>query len=171
MSINLVVTLIIGMVIFGLGFSLFTKISDSGNEEITNLNNKIKNNIASLECDGNEMICSPSYKMKNGDEKTFEVFISNHKDVDDIFRVEIESKDDNNDLDGKTGIWKDDCGGVLISYPNIDVNINSLNSASIPFVVKATRVTKEPCSFITTAKLYDSSNDEIAKTAVIIRVE
>ena len=75
MSINLVVTLIIGIVIFGLGMSLFSKISSSGDDQITDLNNKIKNNIASLECDGDEIICSPSFKMKNGETKTFDLYM------------------------------------------------------------------------------------------------
>ncbi len=171
MSINLVVTLIIGIIIFGLGMGLFSKISSSGDDQINDLNSKIKNNIASLECDGDEIICSPSFKMRNGDEKTFELFISNNNDNNEKFKIEINSKDEDNNLEGKTGIWKDGCGGILISYPNIEINVLSKNSASVPFIVKATRVSKTPCSFITTAKLIDSNNNEVGKTALIVRVE
>lgn len=170
MSVNLIVTLIIGLVIFGLGMGLFSKISGSGDKQISDLNNQIKNNIASLECDGGEVICSPSYKMKNGDSKTFQLYISNPTDDNGEFKIKIDDNGGTTNM-GKPGIYKSECGGVLISYPDVSVNILSQNSAEIPFIVTATRVTKTPCSFVTTANLLDNTPKVIGKTAIIIRVE
>lgn len=168
LPINIVVMMIIGIIIFGIGMSLFSKFSQSGDEQIEELNNKIKNNIASLECGGDEWICSASHKMKNGEEKTFEIFIANLGTNQADFKINIDGVTEDA---GKKFIEKTDCGSVVISYPSISISIDSGFSGSIPFKIYATRVTKTPCSFIATAELLDLSNNIIEKTPVIIRVE
>ena len=167
-AVNTVVMMIIGLTIFGLGMGLFAKISGSAEGEIDDLNNQIRSDIASLECDGDEWICVPSYKIKNGNEETFEIFIANHGDSTKPFSVAL----DLDTVDGKGAIDKlGTCGIVMVSYlPLAEVNIKSGFSASMPFIVKATRVSKTPCSFITTAALSEDGV-EIGKTSVIIRVE
>ena len=171
LPINVVVMMIIGIIIFGLGMGLFSKMSGAGNEEIENLNAQIKNDIASLECDGDDWICSPSNVIDNGDIKTFLIYIANRGEDTSDFEIEITDKSDSK-LDGKKGIWKDECGGVIITYPDITTSIMSGHSASIPFVVKATRV-KKSCSFVTTATITDvtSSPNKVYKTPIIIRVK
>ena len=86
-AVNTVVMMIIGLTIFGLGMGLFAKISGGAEDEIENLNNQIKSDIASLECDGDSWICVPSYKIKNGEEYTFEIFIANHADSSKKFSI------------------------------------------------------------------------------------
>jgi hypothetical protein len=172
-AVNTVVMMIIGLTIFGLGMGLFGKISGGAEDEIDSLNNKIKSDIASLECDGDEWICVPSYKIKNGDQETFEMFIANHGESSDKFKIELgilPLTDGNGN-----GIEKSDCGSVAVSYlESAEVNIRSGYSGALPFIVKATRVSKTPCSFITIATLSKvgvPATDFEEKTSVIIRVE
>jgi len=168
LPINIVVTMIIGLTIFGLGMGLFSKISGSAGDQVDDLQNQIKNDIAALECQGDEWICSPNNKMKNGGEETFQLYIANHNDEKTSFRVNIELED----VDGKQGLTKDSCGSVIISsLSDFEVTVKSGFSASVPFIVKATRVSNTPCSFVTTATLEDVVSGIEEKTAVIIRVE
>ncbi len=170
LPINIVVMMIIGIIIFGLGLSMFSKFSSSGEEQISDLTNLIKKDIANLECNSNEWICSPSYKMKNGKTKTFEIFIVNNGDSSKDFSVEL--KTDNPPIvSGKKSLTKD-CGSIIVGiYPG-EINIQSGASASIPFQVIASRVNKTPCSFVTTATLTPTSSGWVSKkTSVIIRVE
>ena len=170
-AVNTVVMLIIGITIFGLGMGLFGRLGASADDEIENLNNKIRSDIASLECDGDEWICVPSYKMKDGDQKTFDIFIANHADASDDFSISLDLVE----IDaGVFGIDKSSsCGLVAVNYLNNGkVTIDSGYSGSLPFIVRATRVTKTPCSFITTATLKKTSDNNFEeKTSVIVRVE
>jgi len=169
LPINIVVMMIIGIIIFALGMSLFSKISSSGNDQINDLNKKIVNDIASLECSGEDWICSPSNVMKNGENKVFQVYVANKGDVDGQFKISFDNLVDLGN--GKKGISKTSCGDLIVLYPTIQTKILSGNSASFPFKVIANRVKKVPCSFVTTVKLLDINNYVIGKTAVIIRVE
>lgn len=168
LPINVVVMMIIGIIIFGLGMGLFSKFSNSGNDEIEQLNQKVKTDIASLECEGDEWICSPSNTIKKGNIETFQLYIANRGDNSAKFSIEF------NDLivveSGKKGLTKTDCGSILISYPNIPIDVASGHGASLPFIVKATRVSKS-CSFVTTATLINNNDGQKYKTPVVIRVE
>lgn len=167
-AVNTVVMMIIGLTIFGLGMGLFGKISGGADKELEELNNKIKSDIASLECKGDKWICVPSYEIKNGDQETFEIFISNHGSSIGEFAISL----DLDDIDGKGAIRKPDtCGDLMVSYlESAQVKIKSGYSASLPFIVKATRVSDTPCSFISTVTLIkDGVPGE--KASVIIRVE
>lgn len=170
-AVNTVVMMIIGLTIFGLGMGLFGKISGSAEDEIDSLNSKIKSDIASLECDGDEWICVPSYKIKNGDQETFEMFIANHGESSAKFKIKLNLTPL---VSGVKGIDKTStCGSLAISYlESAEVNIRSGYSGALPFIVKATRVSKTPCSFITIATLTSDENGfGEKKTSVIIRVE
>jgi hypothetical protein len=150
---------------------LFSKVSSSGEDQINELSNKIKTGITSLECDGEEWICSPSYKIKNGNSQTFNLYVSNKGEENAYYKVEFPNLATITD-DGKEGINKDNCGSVFLLYPPIEFNVLSGESAQIPFTIKATKVTNTPCSFITTAKLIDIQDPDFEqKTSVIIRVE
>ncbi len=169
LPINIVVMMIIGIILFALGMSIFTKMSKSGDDQIEELNNKIKNDISSLECPGDDWICSPSNKLKLGESKVFQVMVANKGDEINTFKVNFPNLIDLDD--GKKGIHKDSCGDLILIQPNLETNILSGNSGSFPFKVIATRVKKTPCSFVTTAELLDGSGNIIGKTAVILRVE
>lgn len=169
LPINILVMLIIGIVIFGLGMALFTNVFNSSDDSIEKLGLEIQNDIASLECQGEDWICSPSNKMKITESRNFNIFIAN-RDAKDAknFKVEINREELG---DGKLGIIKDECGEILIVYPEMEITIQPGHSASIPFNVKATRVTSE-CSFVTSATLTDESDPNFEKkTPIIIRVE
>jgi len=171
LPINIVVTLIIGIIIFGLGMGLFSKFSKSGDDTIEELTNNIKNDIASLECDGTDWICSPVYNIKDGEEKDFNIYFSNKDDITKEFKVEISLTNEHFSTDTK-GIWKDDCGGVVIIYPeNILISLESGYSGKIPFRVITNRIKKSPCSFVTTAFLKNNMGNKISKTSLTINVE
>ncbi len=168
LPINVVVMMIIGILIFGIGLALFSKISTSGNNEIKNLNNRVVNDISSLECTGEDWICSPSFSMNNGQKKIFQIYVSNKANSIKTFSIGLNLTDLG---DGKKGITSDNgCGSIVVYYPNIPTKIASGYSASFPFEVIASRVKKTPCSFVTVANLKESEETK-GKTPVIIRVK
>lgn len=166
LPVNVVVMLILGIILFGLGFALFTQVSSKGEESINDLSERIKTDIQSLECKGDDWICTPSYTMKNGESKTFEIFVANRDQENSKYRVELNLEE----IGAEKGITNS-CGNVKVLTPIMETNIKSGNSASFPFLVTANQVSKTPCSFITTAFLYDNADVQKGKTPVIIRVE
>jgi len=167
LPINIVVMMIIGIIIFSLGLSLFSKFSSSGEEQISDLTNNIKKDIANLECNSNDWICLPSYKMKNGETKTFEVFIVNNDNSNKEFSINLDLVP----IDNKMGLTKTECGSIIVGYYKDSVNVASGSTTSIPFQVIASRITKTPCSFVTSATLNTIGIGDDQKTSVIIRVE
>ena len=168
LPLNIVVSLIIGIIIFGLGIAMFAKISNSGDEQIENLNSKIKTNIQSLECDGEQWICAPNYKINIGDTQTFRIFVANRGDETDDYKAVI-----GDGTSQKIELQNDDCGEVDLFYPNdLVLNIESGTSASIPFVFKANQVLETPCSFVKSVKLEKVGEPNFEKkTPIIVRVE
>ena len=77
LPLNIVIMLIIGVVIFGLGLGLFSKIAGSSEDQIDDLGERIKLGIASLECDGEDWICIPKSIIEAGESKTFNFYVSN----------------------------------------------------------------------------------------------
>jgi len=172
LPVNVIVMLMIGLLLFGAGIGLFTKISTAGEDQVNDLNNQIKSDIASLECENDQgWICVPSYTMNSGDRKTFEVYVTNIGETTKEYSVEFKL---NTLSDGKKGVQKD-CGDVLIDFADAPVQIQSGSSASYPFIVRSSRIVKTPCSFITTVYLMEGNDidpvNAIDKTTVIIRVE
>ena len=171
-AVNTVVMLIIGITIFGLGMGLFGTLSEGAGSTVEDLNKRVQSDIASLECDGDEWVCVPSYKMKDGGEETFDMFIANHGDSSADFSISL-ALTPLGSGSGSFGIEKSSCGSVAIVYlDSLAVSVKSGYSGSLPFIVKASRVTDVPCSFITTATLNKHGDDDFEeKTSVIIRVE
>ncbi len=168
LPINIVITVIIGIIIFGLGFSLFSQISSESDKRIEDLNNQVRTGIAVLECENSvSAICAPSYSMRNGQERTFQVFVTNHDDLADEFSIRLPSTLVPNPRGGVILESNNDCGSVIIFAPNININIPAKESASFPISVMASRVARTPCSFVTTVE--ETRTNE--KTPLIIRVE
>ena len=167
LPINIIVMMIIGLVIFGLGMALFNKLSGGAEAEVDYLADKIKNDISSLQCKGDDWICSPNNQLNNGKTETFELYIANRADTVDKFKVHI------NNLNSEKRLERKDCGSISISYlEDFEVKIEGGYSASIPYVVRANRVSKTPCSFITSVNLTkDSDPDFVQKTSIIVGIE
>ncbi len=172
LPVNVVVMIIIGLIIFGIGMGLFAKLSSSGEDLTSDLESKIKNDISSLECDGEDWICFPTAKMKNGDKKTFEIFIANRGEDEKEFNVTIDWQEVDSNT-GDYGINKTGCGAVLGGHYTGEINVKRGFSGSVPVVIQASRVSKTPCSFIITAELNEvnGGSNPIAKTPIIISVE
>jgi len=165
LPINIIVMIIIGIVIFGLGISMFFKFSGAGEDRIDDLNNQIRTGISDLECDGGDAICAPSFDLGNGKSGNFELTLSNSGNDNGEFKVEFNGIN-NNEFE-KTG-----CGTIKVYYPkDISVEIQSGESAKYPFIVEASRVTKTPCSFILTANMLDNNNKNIGSTSVIVKIK
>lgn len=172
LPINIVVTVIIAIIIFGLGLGLFSKFFGEGQTTVDDIIGKVETGISSLECDGDEWICSPTNKLKTGESNTFQVFIANRANEQGKFALEISNLEPIDDID--EGVIKD-CGEIIVVYPNannIQLNIESGESASIPFSVKASKINHRPCSFILSAKIdsnLDDANEQ--KTSIVVRVD
>ena len=163
LPINTVVMMMIGLILFGIGMSLFFKISSSGESQVEELNSKIRTNIASLECSGDDYICAPNIKVRIGDSEVSEVFVSNRDDTNKKFKIVI------NGLVNQE-LVSTDCGSIRVLYlENLDQTIMSGESASFPVKISADKV-KKPCSFTTTISLL-SDSILVGKTPLIIRVE
>ena len=160
LPINILVMLILGIVLFVLGLSVFSQIFDSSEKRIEELNNRIAIGIGELECENDiSSICSPSNTMRRGQTKTFLVYYTNHKDVSIQSNLKI------NDETSSQIELTNDCGKLEITAPNIQVSIPAKESASFPFTVSSRHVQNTPCSFVTTAEIYGE------RTSLIIRVE
>lgn len=167
LPVNVIVMMILGLILFSLGMALFFNISSSSEASVEDLNNRVENNIKSLECSGEDWICTPSYEIRNGDNEVFEIFVANKATTSQKYSIEFNNLDP---IDTKFGITND-CGSIIISYPDIDVNVLSGESASFPFQVTASRVRESDCGFVGSVSLLDESGDEVDKTPVIVRVE
>lgn len=164
LPLNIVIMMIIGLVLFGIGFSMFASFSSEGADTIDNLNSKIKNNIASLECQGDEWICAPSVRIRNGRNGDYNVFVANRGDTDKSFGIKIDLETSSS---GDRQVISNDCGEVIVYYPDISVPIQRGQSASFPFTIYTDRVRTAPCSFTT---IVETTPDNY-KTPLIIRVE
>ena len=168
LPVNMVVMIILGLIIFGLGIGLFSKISNSGNEEVDRLNEQVKLGITSLEFQGDDWVCAPAYDINNGDGATFYLYIANKDDENHVFKVEFVGAES-----GSGDIESAGCGHITLNYlSTLEFNVISGESAEIPYIIKAKNVKKTPCSFIVTAKLLDTEDSDFEqKTAVIIKVK
>jgi hypothetical protein len=170
LPVNIIVMLIIGLVIFGLGMGLFTKVFKSGDDQVEDLTGQIRENIAALECEGDEWICMPTSKVRNGKTQTFEAFIANRGEDTDKFGMSINL--DEEVLEDSDGITND-CGTIVVKYlKNFETNVVSGQGTALPITVDAAKVSKTPCSFTKTVTLTKASDSNFEqKTSLIIRVE
>ena len=171
LPINVVVMMIIGVIIFGIGISLFSQISEESDDYIEELNDQIRSDIANLYCDGSDWICSGSIVMKK-EKASFEVFISNHGDAVSDYSITL-------DGDGAVGangvkLEKASCGEINLFHPTNSISIESGQSAAFPVIVRDNGVIKRPCSFTVIANLVSSggsSSGDGEKTPITVRVE
>jgi hypothetical protein len=163
LAVNTIVMLIIGLIIFGLGMGLFMKFYSSSDQQVNELNNKIKTNIASLECDENQWVCSPTQNIKSGEIKTYLIYISNLGENKDSFTIKLNGESSNSiTIDGK-------CGPLKISYPNIEIPVKSGYSGEIPIIINSKNLKNEKCTYIVRVELYDSTG-LVGKTPMIVKV-
>lgn len=167
LPLNIVIMVIIGIVLFGIGFSMFADFSSEGDEVIDGLNNQIRNDISSLECQGGEWVCAPSTRIRDGDSDTFQIYVANRGQTEDEFSIDIEQTTS----DGKPVINNENCGSLIIYTPEVSVNIRGGESASFPFTVYTDRITDSPCSFTTIITAKGSDNSVEHTTPLIVRVE
>ena len=167
LPVNVVVMTIIGLIIFAMGLALFAQISEEAENTSEGLQDKIRSDISSLECDRKDWVCAPSIRIKLGRSDTFEVFIANRGEVNKEFKI-VADLDDDGYLDKSLS----GCGKIWVGYPDVEVNVRSGYSASIPILVNTKQVSKE-CSFTTVVNLIEvgRGTDPISKTPLIIRVE
>ncbi len=170
LPLNIVVMLILGIVLFGLGLGLFSKISSSGDKQVEDLVNQVNEDIKSLECTGDAFICSPTQKAKLGSISTSYIFVSNRGDKTKSFSLKFKDMNSN-----KLIIEKEGCGQIEINYlESIKTNIKTGESSKIPFIINTKKVSKKGCSFTTVVELKESDSfvdNKNYKTPVIIVVE
>ena len=173
LPVNVVVMVIIGIIIFSMGLALFSRVLGAGDDKVDLAITMVKGGIESLECEGDEWICSPSVSMKDGDTKDFKIYVANRGELDSKFEVDLPNLVE---VSGGFGIKKD-CGEIIVIYPkDIKSNIFSGEGAEVPYQVKANNIKSRPCSFVTTAVLDDSDDKnfedaENKKAAMIIEVK
>ena len=164
LPINIVVSVIIGIVIFAVGLQLTTQIFSEGESIVSNENERVSQGIRDLQCQGdNSWICTPTLVMRNGERSTSTINIIN-LDLDSTrtFSVEFEGLEDN--------LLSSDCGSVAFShYPN-PFTVNPGEGLTITYTVVASRISEVPCSITTLARLKEDPNTIIDSTPVIIQV-
>lgn len=164
LPINILVLIIIGIILFGISIAIFHKFSSSSEDRIQQLQGEIRSSMSGLECENDKYICSPTVKLKPGNEITSNIFIANLKDSNKNFELSINGTTG----PGSVNITKSGCGKVKIMFPEFDQNIDSGKSAKVPIIVKANRVKDAPCSFVTVAEVEVGSSSPKTKTAAII---
>ena len=176
LPVNVIVMLILGIIIFGLGMGLFAKMSNSGDEQIDQLNDQIKTGISSLACNNDESaICVPTFKMDSDDRGNFKIYITNTENTRKDYKVVF---DGGLNANGAYELTKPSCSATIYAFiPAIEFSIEAGESASIPFIAKVNTIGQTPCSVMGTAILLKSpfnpstATNIVAKTPVIIKVE
>jgi hypothetical protein len=167
LALNTVIMLIIGLVLFGLGISLFAKIAGSGDDQIDQMRAEIVDSLAGLECNSQEWICVPSTKIDQGDSRTISIYVTNLADTSLDLGIEIDetSSPSISKIDNSYSIEKANCGTVILTPYPTTIPVARGEVAKIPMFIDTDRVSSS-CSFTTVVEL---TNDE--KAPVIIQVE
>ena len=182
LALNTVIMLIIGLVLFGLGISLFSQIAGSGNDQIDQMRVEVIDSLAGLECNSQEWLCIPSTKIEQGESKTISVYITNLGDTESSFSIKLDSTSPSitnpyNNNANAYGLEKSDCGNIILTPFPSSTPIGRGEVAKIPMHVQTNTVSKA-CSFTTTLTIESTSptgsttaagNGE--KAPVIIQVE
>ena len=152
-AINTIIYMIIGIIIFGLGISIFTKFFGFADDEVVKINKDLIKNLNKLKCgDSDQVICAPTYKIKLSKRSTFSIIISNLENEDEDFILSINPLGENNNI-------TNECGEVRIYYYTESLNIKAGTSTSIPLIIDSMRVKNKDCSFtsiISTSNGYKS---------------
>ena len=89
LPINVIVMMIIGITLFSMGISLFSQFVGSSNDELDDLNNRIKNEVQNIECrDASGALCVPTITMSKNQKKVISVYITNDANVNGKFKIE-----------------------------------------------------------------------------------
>lgn len=170
LPLNVVVMLIIGIIIFSLGLSFFFQMYEASEDEIDSLNEDVRVGISSIECDGGDWICMPTFDLDSSERRTLFLNIANQGDEEKEFAVDIETDTLSS---GNEGIDAD-CGEVLVGYlEDESYELDVGQSAEIPILAEIENFEDLPCSFVTTATVYESGDptNEFDSTPLIIRGE
>lgn len=176
LAINTVIMLIIGLVLFGLGMSLFFQIAGGGEDQVDQMRVEILDSLAGLECNSQEWLCVPTTKLDQGDAQTIYVYVTNLADTEQNIGISFptssslsERTDTSNPKDRI--LTKSGCGSLtLIPYPN-SIIIARGEVAKIPMFVESNTVSKA-CSFTTSIQIENSGNPgDGEKAPVVIQVK
>lgn len=172
LAINTVVMLIIGLVLFGLGMSLFTQIASGGEDQIDDMRVEIVDSLAGLECNSQEWLCIPTTRLDQGERQTVNVYVTNLADSEQNIAISLPSSlTPRADNANAFVLDKSNCGSItLIPYPN-PLPIARGEVAKIPMFVETNTVSRA-CSFTTSIEIVNSGNPGNGEKApVVIQVE
>lgn len=167
LPLNIVIMMIIGIVIFGLGMSLFSKISNSGNQQISDLNDKIKADISSIECSGEDWVCFPAAKLRMGKSQLFSAVVSNKDDVKESLKINFPKFGSHHSFN----LSGNNCGSIKVYYPSASINVTSSDQASFPVMVYANNVSRSGCSFVTPIEVKTSTGTSKGKSTFIVNIQ
>ncbi len=167
LPIQIVVTMIIGLVIFGLGFGLFGQIAGESEDTVDDLRKQVQTGIQDLECSGsNEWICVPSVKLRQGERTTVSASVINRGEDSETFSIKV--KKNNAELANypQGEIQSSNCGTLLVTEIRDGIDISRGEGARIPIYISATKVTAQTCSFTAVVELNNGES-----TPLIVRIE
>ena len=168
LPINVVVMMIIGLVLFTLGMTLFFQIYDSGEEMVNRMNNDIRTDITARECDGDHWLCAPSFTLPPGDGQSFRLQLTNQDDSDATFTLAF---DDDNYRSLSNGFAIEQaCGSIEVTPATKPVTLEPGASAWFPMYVEMTELKDQPCSFVFTAELQRSGSG-VETRAITINID
>lgn len=176
LPINILVMMIIGIVIFGLGIGLFSKISKSSDSKIDDLKERIQTDISELQCSGEDWICVPSLDVSSSKSKLGYISIGNREDTTK-FKIEIYNSSGTQVTSSDAGI-SNTCGKIEVYIPDMTngLTVKAGTSTNVPIEIINKELLKSKCSFTLLLKLEKRDDtggqyQEIDKTPLIINVE
>lgn len=167
LPINIVVMLIIGILIFGLGLSLFSKMFTAGEDQVGDLSSEIRDDLQGLACKGGEWLCASDVKLRAGEDVSASILITNMGTTAEDFRLEFEGTSTTPIDKEKTG-----CGKIRLYPFTGDHTIQAGKTSSIPVKIFSQNFVKD-CTYIVSVELECTSSCEGdgEKTALLVRVE
>ena len=168
LPLNIIVMIIIGLVLFGLGMSLFGTLTGAGEEQIDELSAKVEDDLGKIECNNAEWVCAPTVDLKLGESTTSHVYVVNRGNSEKEFSINFSSSSMDLNVTGAKKVFEkdDECGSIVLAHYPGKISIESGASAGFPVQIFSTRVIEQGCSF---TLLVETSNGE--KTPMIINVE
>ncbi len=180
LAVNTIVMLIIGIVLFGLGMSLFANFISAGDERIDDLSNQVRTGLGEARCSfdgGSGWICAPSINVGLGHDSQDYVYVANRGGDNKDFEIDIRSSDyymDNSPSGGDAFEKDDECGEIIVGGYFGPLSIAPGEVAAFPIQVLTTRVVEEGCSFVLLAEIRDADGNDEAEdesTPLIINVD
>ena len=165
LPIDLVVKIIIGLIIFGMGYFLFQKIFLSSEDKVSDLGNNVRENLESIGCDGSNSICIATFDLRQGEVVNSKVVVTNKDTTNKDLKIGIS---DDNYVSNR--LEKESCGNILIVYYDKELNIKSQKSSEFPIQIEADNIIKRPCSFISKINLLEGTSI-VDSTPLIINIK